>query len=231
MIQVLDEARIRIGMDALAASDTDVAELRGRIGDPPPRIYPRGFATLLQIMTAQQISTHAAAAIWRRIEAAAGATPDHHWISQQTVEALRACGVGFRKIEHAQGLAAAVHGGTLRLDDHHAASDQEVAAEIMALRGFGRWSADIYLPVRAWTCRRVPRGRPRGAGRLPAAARPGEAAGRQETAVDGGGLGALAGCGRHVPLALLRLDHAGGAALTRPVPRDDAAVAASESAA
>lgn len=145
MIQVLDEARIRIGMDALAASDTDVAELRGRIGDPPPRIYPRGFATLLQIMTAQQISTHAAAAIWRRIEAAAGATPDHHWISQQTVEALRACGVGFRKIEHAQGLAAAVHGGTLRLDDHHAASDQEVAAEIMALRGFGRWSADIYL--------------------------------------------------------------------------------------
>ncbi len=132
-------------MDVLAARDPQLAALRERIGDPPPRILPPGFATLLQIMTAQQISVRAAAAIWRRLEQAAGAPPDHHWIAGQTVEALRACGVGFRKITHAQGLAAAVMDGRLGLDRHHAASDEEVAAEIIALNGFGRWSADIYL--------------------------------------------------------------------------------------
>ena len=79
-------------MDALSARDPDIARLRAEIGDPPTRTREPGFATLLQIMTAQQISTKAAAAIWRRLEEAAGRTPDHHWLSEQTVDALRACG-------------------------------------------------------------------------------------------------------------------------------------------
>ena len=132
-------------MDVLAVRDPDIARLRGQIGDPPTRLRPPGFATLLQIMTAQQISTKAAAAIWRRLEEAAGKTPDHHWLSAQTVDALRACGVGFRKIEHARALAAAVLGRTLDLDNHEAASDEAIIAEIEALPGFGRWSAEIYL--------------------------------------------------------------------------------------
>ena len=132
-------------MDELSAGDPDLAAARALIGDPPPRIYPPGFATLLQIMTAQQISVPAAAVIWRRLEAAAGGMPDQHWMASQTVEALRACGVGFRKIVHAQGLAAAAIDGRLALDRHMEASDEAVAAEIIALAGFGRWSADIYL--------------------------------------------------------------------------------------
>jgi DNA-3-methyladenine glycosylase II len=141
----LDEVLIGRGMQFLAERDPQIAALRARIGDPPPRIRPPGFATLLQIMTAQQISVHAAAAIWRRLEAAAGAPPDHRWLAAQTVEALRACGMGLRKIEQARGLAAAVEAGTLALERHHLAEDEAVAAEIMALPGFGRWSADIYL--------------------------------------------------------------------------------------
>lgn len=141
----LDEARIRQGMDVLASIDPQVAALRTRIGDPPPRIRTPGFATLLQIMTAQQISTKAAAAIWRRLEEAAGATPDHRWLAEQSVEALRACGVGYRKIGHARGLAAAVHAGTLDLDGHAFATDAEITAQILALPGFGPWSAEIYL--------------------------------------------------------------------------------------
>ncbi len=141
----LDEGRIRLGMQELAERDPQLAALRERIGDPPPRIRPPGFATLLQIMTAQQISTKAAAAIWGRLEAAAGAQPDHRWLAEQTVESLRLCGMGFRKIEHAKGLAAAVQTGALALDRHHLASEEEIIAEIVALPGFGRWSADIYL--------------------------------------------------------------------------------------
>jgi DNA-3-methyladenine glycosylase II len=141
----LDDAKILAGMDALAARDPDIATMRARIGDPQHRMRPPGFATLLQIMTAQQISTHAAAAIWRRLEVAAGDVPDEHWIAAQSVDQLRACGVGFRKITHAQGLAAAALDGRLRFDRHHGSPDEEVAAEIMALSGFGRWSADIYL--------------------------------------------------------------------------------------
>ncbi|WP_205625075.1 DNA-3-methyladenine glycosylase family protein [Geminicoccus roseus] len=141
----VDEEKIRRGMQELAARDPQVAALRARIGDPPPRIQPPGFATLLQIMTAQQISTKAAAAIWRRLEEAAGERPDHHWLAAQTVETLRACGMGRRKIDHARAMAAAVLDGALDLDGHDLASEAEIIAQIVAVPGFGRWSADIYL--------------------------------------------------------------------------------------
>jgi DNA-3-methyladenine glycosylase II len=60
-------------------------------------------------------------------------------------KALRAAGLSARKVEYAQGLAHAVVNGEFDPDGLVAMDDESAIAEITALRGFGRWSAEIYL--------------------------------------------------------------------------------------
>ena len=69
-MQPLCEAALAEGVDALAAIDRDVARALERVGYPAPRQREPGFATLLRIMVAQQLSTRSAAAIWARVEEA-----------------------------------------------------------------------------------------------------------------------------------------------------------------
>jgi DNA-3-methyladenine glycosylase II len=68
--------RLRKSLEALASRDADVARAIARVGHPAPRQRPPGFATLLRIITAQQVSTKAAAAIHGRLEAAMGTSCD-----------------------------------------------------------------------------------------------------------------------------------------------------------
>ena len=60
-------------------------------------------------------------------------------------EALRSAGLPYRKIEYARGLAEAIIEGRLDLQGMRKETDNEVIASITALRGFGLWSAEIYL--------------------------------------------------------------------------------------
>jgi DNA-3-methyladenine glycosylase II len=140
----LDRARLEAGLDALAEGDAEVRAALERLGRPAPRVRPPGFATLLRIVTAQQVSTHAASAIWRRLETRLGVvTPDA--LLAVPVADLRAAGLSARKAGYATGLARAVADGTLDLDALAHAEDETVVAAITALKGFGRWSAEIYL--------------------------------------------------------------------------------------
>ena len=68
----LSAAALCAGIDRLAQVDPDVARALARVGYPAPRQREPGFATLLRIMVAQQLSTRSAAAIWGRLEAAWG---------------------------------------------------------------------------------------------------------------------------------------------------------------
>lgn len=132
-------------IDRLAAIDEDVAAAVTRIGYPIPRLRPPGFATLLRIMVSQQVSTHSAAAIWGRLEAACSkeATPDSFLGLDEP--ALRAVGLSGRKIDYGRGLALAVRDGALDMDRLERLPEDEAVAEICALKGFGPWSAAIYL--------------------------------------------------------------------------------------
>jgi DNA-3-methyladenine glycosylase II len=65
------------GIDRLARVDGDVARALERVGYPAPRQRESGFATLLRIMVAQQLSTKSAAAIWARVEQAQSQSPRH----------------------------------------------------------------------------------------------------------------------------------------------------------
>jgi DNA-3-methyladenine glycosylase II len=143
-VEPLDQVRLEAGLAALAERDAEVRAALARLGPPAPRIRPPGFATLLRIVTAQQVSTHAAAAIWGRLEARLGVVTPAALLAVPA-EDLRAVGLSARKVEYATGLARAVADGTLDLDALAQADDEAVVEAITALKGFGRWSAEIYL--------------------------------------------------------------------------------------
>ena len=71
----LDEARLRSALSALALIDADIANALGRYGYPRPRCREPGFATLIHIIAAQQVSTASAAAISRKLAAVRLSTP------------------------------------------------------------------------------------------------------------------------------------------------------------
>lgn len=132
-------------IDRLAAVDRDVEAAVTRIGYPIPRLRPPGFATLLRIMVSQQVSTRSASAIWGRLEQACGEATTPESYLKLDEPALRAVGLSGRKIEYGSGLALAIQDGSLDLDRLDDLPDDDAIAELCSLRGFGRWSAEIYL--------------------------------------------------------------------------------------
>jgi DNA-3-methyladenine glycosylase II len=144
MIQPLDAPRLNAAIDALAAADPALRAVVERIGYPAPRIRQPGFATLLRIVVAQQLSTRAAAAIWGRLEAALGGEPTPAGFARLTDAELRAVGFSLRKAGYARALGGALGDGTLDLEALHGLDDAAIVARIAALPGFGRWSAEVY---------------------------------------------------------------------------------------
>jgi DNA-3-methyladenine glycosylase II len=138
-------ARLHRAIDALAAADGDVARALTRIGYPEPRQREPGFATLVRIVVAQQVSVASAAAIWRKLELALGGEVAAERFLLLGDAELRAAGFSGRKAEYARGLATAVLTGELDLPALLELEEEEAIARLTRLRGFGRWSAEIYL--------------------------------------------------------------------------------------
>ena len=141
----LDQHRLRAALADIAAHDQDVASALARIGYPEPRVREPGFATLLRIIAAQQLSTKAVAAIWGRLETRLCfmvTAPAFMTLDDKT---LREIGFSRQKIRYSRILAEAVTGGTLPVEALATLSDDEVIKLITSLHGFGRWSAEVYL--------------------------------------------------------------------------------------
>lgn len=145
MSKPLDGPTLAREIDRLAVLDADVAEAVQRIGYPIPRLREPGFETLLRIMVSQQVSTKSAAAIWGRLAAACGPTVTPSSFAALDDGACRAVGLSGRKIEYGRGLARAVLEGALDLESLVHLAEDEAVDKICQLRGFGRWSAEIYL--------------------------------------------------------------------------------------
>lgn len=141
----LDQAALAAGIDQLARVDPDVARTLARVGYPALRQRPAGFATLLRIMTAQQLSTRSAAAIWGRLEAALAPEATAAGFLALDEATLKAIGLSRQKMAYGRSLAEAVAEGRLDLEALAYGPEEEAVAAISALRGFGRWSAEIYL--------------------------------------------------------------------------------------
>lgn len=137
--------RLHAAVDALARIDPDLARALARLGYPEPRQREPGFATLVRIVMAQQVSTASAAALWRKLEALLSGTVTAERFLTLDDAALRSAGFSARKAEYARGLAAAVLAGGLDIEALVELEEEEAIARITRLRGFGRWSAEIYL--------------------------------------------------------------------------------------
>lgn len=140
----LDTDLLRQGLDALAAADPAFGAARARIGDPALRRWEPGFATLLDIIIGQQVSTMAARAIKARLrQLVAPLTPER--LLAAGPEVLRQAGFSRQKMTYAADLAGAITAGRLDLDALAALDDEAAIAALTAIRGIGRWTAEIYL--------------------------------------------------------------------------------------
>ena len=141
----LDADRLRALLDILAAGDPDLRHALARVGYPASRQRDPGFATLLRIILAQQVSTASAAAIWRKLEAALQGEITPARLLALDDAALRAAGFSARKVEYARGLCAGMTRGTLDIAGLALLEEEAAIGTLVALRGLGRWSAEIYL--------------------------------------------------------------------------------------
>jgi len=128
----------------LSARDPVLAGVIARYGDE--RLSGNGdpFRTLANAIVGQQISATVAARIWQRLTAA---FPD---LSPAAVAAapesrLWACGLSRRKVEYLYGIAQAVQNGSLDLAALAVADDETVRKMLVAIRGIGPWTAEMFL--------------------------------------------------------------------------------------
>ncbi|MCP4470600.1 MAG: DNA-3-methyladenine glycosylase 2 family protein [Gammaproteobacteria bacterium] len=140
----MNQAKIKRHLDKLAMLDDDLRRGLQLVQYPKPRIREQGFETLLSAIVSQQISTGAAAAIMGRVREL---LPDMkaEAVLRLPAGALRAAGLSLRKVEYVEGLARAMADRRFDPTEFPAMDDQAVIDAITALRGFGAWSAEIYL--------------------------------------------------------------------------------------
>ena len=113
---------------------------------PDARLFSRGdpFQTLFRSIVGQQISVKAADSVWARICATVETiTPEAVYAKE--VDTLRACGLSQRKAEYARDLAAHFVHGRIHARDWPNMPDDAVIAELTAVRGIGRWTAEMFL--------------------------------------------------------------------------------------
>jgi len=114
-------------------------DARGR----PPELY----GALVRSIAGQQLSVRAAAAIYARLEARfGGRTPTPQEILADDPEALRAAaGFSRAKVASLRSLAEHVSDGRLELERMQGLPDPDVIAELVAVRGIGVWTAQMFL--------------------------------------------------------------------------------------
>jgi DNA-3-methyladenine glycosylase II len=114
------------------------------------RLASRGdaFTTLARSIVGQQISVKAAQAVWDRFAAAAGGMPTRllpHDVLALDLPTLRAAGLSQRKCEYIADLAARFADGRVQAAGWPALDDEAIIAELAAVRGIGRWTAEMFL--------------------------------------------------------------------------------------
>lgn len=136
-----DEHDIARSRAVLARIDPAMARADAAVAPFVWRVRPRGFVGLTTMVVEQQVSVAAAAAIWRRFEAGLGGVVTPAAVLAASEEHLRDLGLSGQKARYMRAIAQA---GPL-FDELHAMSDDEAVAHLTAIKGVGRWTAEVYL--------------------------------------------------------------------------------------
>ena len=144
MSRQLTHATLGQAVAELAARDADLAAVVERFGPPPMWGRRPEFATLIRIVLEQQVSLAAARTMYERLQASVGAvTPTS--IHNLGAADMRALGFTGQKASYCVGLAETIRGGELDLTRVARAETQAGRAMLLAVRGLGNWSVDIYF--------------------------------------------------------------------------------------
>jgi DNA-3-methyladenine glycosylase II len=129
---------------AVLAPDPIFRAILDQAGPPRFRRRRNGFETLLHIILEQQVSIDAAAAMFRRLHGLCRPLGPETFLALDDAT-LRSCGFSRQKMGYGRLLAAAVRDGRLDFARLQTAPDDVVLTALLALKGIGRWSAEIYL--------------------------------------------------------------------------------------
>lgn len=140
----LSAEAIRAGVDHLAVQNPAFAAALAKVGYPEPRIRETGYRTLLRTIVGQQVSVAAAASVWARLETLLGEAMPPEDLLAADFDALRGCGLSRQKQGYARSLCELVVSGELDLAALPA-DDEAAIAQLVRIKGVGRWSAEIYL--------------------------------------------------------------------------------------
>ena len=135
---------IRQAREQLAAADPAIAALNAVTPDFEWRLRPSGYAGLVKFIVEQQVSTAAAASIWRRLQEGVGEIEPAR-VLEFDEEGLKAFGLSRPKARYAREIAAAHIDGRVDFDTLHHLADDEAVAALTSLKGVGRWTAETYM--------------------------------------------------------------------------------------
>jgi DNA-3-methyladenine glycosylase II len=104
------------------------------------------YGALLRSIVGQQLSTKAASTIYgRMLDIFGGHAPTPRQLLAADPDEIRAAGLSRPKIAYLRDLAQHVEDGTLELDRLDELPDEEVSAQLTAIKGLGQWTADMFL--------------------------------------------------------------------------------------
>lgn len=130
----------------LSASDPKMAVLIRQWGDCQLRPHGDHYAELVSSIVSQQLSVKAAASIWQRVLVLSGGNPPTpQQLAAISPESLRSCGLSRPKVTYVKDLARHILDGKLDMQHIAALPNQEVIAQLTAVKGIGEWSAHMFL--------------------------------------------------------------------------------------
>jgi DNA-3-methyladenine glycosylase II len=128
----------------LAKKDRVMKRLIPQFGDACLQTRGDAFVTLSRSIVGQQISVKAAQTVWDRFtQLTRKVTPSS--VLRLKVDDMRAAGLSARKVEYLVDLALHFDSGALNVDAWSDMDDDAIIAELVGIRGIGRWTAEMFL--------------------------------------------------------------------------------------
>jgi len=129
---------------ALAKRDRVLKKLVKQYPDASLRTRGDAFQTLARSIVGQQISVRAAQAVWDRFETKLGRVQPARVVAHDD-EALKAVGLSRMKVAYLKDLASRFHEGSIRPRRWARMDDEAVIADLVQVKGIGRWSVEMFL--------------------------------------------------------------------------------------
>ena len=128
----------------LAKKDRVMKKLIPQFGNAILETRGDAFVTLARSIVGQQISVKAAQSVWDKFSALSKKlTPAA--VLKLKVDDMRAAGLSVRKVEYLVDLALHFSNGAVHVKDWQAMDDEAIIDELVAIRGIGRWTAEMFL--------------------------------------------------------------------------------------